>query len=63
MADPTIYPDLNAVLRELVESAQAILGESFCGKVENLFTEIRLSASITPRMSASVPLHEMWHGG
>ena len=31
MADPTIYPELNAVLRELVESARAILAESFCG--------------------------------
>jgi predicted nucleotidyltransferase len=31
MAGPTIYPELNAVLRELVESAQAILAESFCG--------------------------------
>ena len=28
---PTVYPELNAVLRELVESAQAILGERFCG--------------------------------
>jgi len=26
---PTPYPELNAVLRELVESMQAILGESF----------------------------------
>jgi len=31
MAGPTIYAELNAVLRELVESAQAILGVSFCG--------------------------------
>lgn len=31
MADPTPYPDLNAVLRDLVESAQAILAENFCG--------------------------------
>lgn len=31
MADPTIYPELNAVLRELVESAQTILAENFCG--------------------------------
>ena len=28
---PTVYPELNAVLRELVDGAQAILGESFCG--------------------------------
>lgn len=28
---PTPYPELNAVLRELLESAQAVLGESFVG--------------------------------
>ena len=28
---PTPYPELDAVLRELVESAQAILGDGFCG--------------------------------
>ena len=28
---PTVYLELDAVLRELVEGAQAILGESFCG--------------------------------
>jgi predicted nucleotidyltransferase len=28
---PTAYPELNAVLRELVSSVRAILGESFCG--------------------------------
>ena len=27
----TAYPELDAVLRELVDGAQAILGESFCG--------------------------------
>lgn len=31
MPDPTPYPHLNAVLRELVESVQTILGENFCG--------------------------------
>jgi len=31
MADPTVFPDLNAVLRELVASVQAILVENFCG--------------------------------
>ncbi len=31
MADPTIYPELNVVLRELVASAQTILAENFCG--------------------------------
>ena len=31
MAAPTIYPELNAVLGELVEIVRAILGESFCG--------------------------------
>src|ERR687887_2651788 len=30
-AQPTVYLELDAVLRELVEGAQAILGESFCG--------------------------------
>jgi predicted nucleotidyltransferase len=28
---PTTYPELNAVLRELVSSAQTILSENFCG--------------------------------
>jgi predicted nucleotidyltransferase len=28
---PTIYPDLNAVLSELVTTTQAILGDNFCG--------------------------------
>ena len=28
---PTIYPDLNTVLCELVTTTQAILGENFCG--------------------------------
>ena len=28
---PTVYPQLDALLEELVESARAILGESFCG--------------------------------
>jgi predicted nucleotidyltransferase len=31
MRDPTDYPALNAVLRELVESVRGILDESFCG--------------------------------
>jgi hypothetical protein len=31
MDGPTIYPDLNAVLRELVASARTILAENFCG--------------------------------
>lgn len=31
MAEPTIYPELNAVLRELVASARRILAENFCG--------------------------------
>jgi predicted nucleotidyltransferase len=31
MADPTVYPELNALLRELVASVQSILAESFCG--------------------------------
>ncbi|MGH3103476.1 MAG: aminoglycoside adenylyltransferase domain-containing protein [Gaiellaceae bacterium] len=31
MADPTLYPELNAVLRELVASARTILAENFCG--------------------------------
>ncbi|MEK6274107.1 MAG: aminoglycoside adenylyltransferase domain-containing protein [Actinomycetota bacterium] len=31
MADPTPYPDLNAVLRDFVASVQAILGVNFCG--------------------------------
>ena len=30
-AQPTIYPELDAVLRELVDSVRAILGESFLG--------------------------------
>jgi hypothetical protein len=29
--EPTIYPDLNEVLRELVRSAQAVLKQQFCG--------------------------------
>ena len=31
MADPTIYPGLNRVLKELVASARTILAENFCG--------------------------------
>lgn len=31
MAEPTSYPELNDVLRELVESARSILSENFCG--------------------------------
>lgn len=31
MAGPTIYPELNGVLRELVASARSILAENFCG--------------------------------
>jgi hypothetical protein len=31
MEGPTIYPELNAVLRELVSSARTILAENFCG--------------------------------
>ena len=31
MAEPTAYPDLNEVLRELVSSVQRILGQNFCG--------------------------------
>jgi predicted nucleotidyltransferase len=31
VADPTIFPELNAVLRELVSSVRAILAENFCG--------------------------------
>jgi len=31
MADPTVYPELNAVLDELVASARTILGDNFCG--------------------------------
>jgi hypothetical protein len=31
MKEPTAYPELNEVLRELVSSIQAILGENFCG--------------------------------
>jgi predicted nucleotidyltransferase len=31
IAQPTAFPDLNEVLRELVSSVQAILGENFCG--------------------------------
>ena len=31
MDGPTIYPELNAVLRELVESARTILAGNFCG--------------------------------
>jgi predicted nucleotidyltransferase len=31
MADPTIFPELNAVLRELVASVRTILAENFCG--------------------------------
>jgi predicted nucleotidyltransferase len=30
MAGPTAYPDLNAVLEELVSSVRAILGDNFC---------------------------------
>lgn len=30
-AAPTIYPDLNAVLRELVTSQRTLLAENFCG--------------------------------
>ena len=31
MADPTIYPDLNALLGELVRNVRAILAENLCG--------------------------------
>jgi hypothetical protein len=31
MDEPTIFPDLNGVLREFVSSVQVILGENFCG--------------------------------
>ena len=31
MSDPTPYPELNAVLQELVESIESILGENFTG--------------------------------
>ena len=31
MAAPTAYPELNDVLRELVESVRSILAENFCG--------------------------------
>jgi len=31
MADPTVYPELNALLRELVASVHGILAENFCG--------------------------------
>jgi predicted nucleotidyltransferase len=31
MVEPTDYSDLNEVLRELTSSAQAILGDNFCG--------------------------------
>jgi len=31
MADPTAFPDLNAVLADFVASVQAILRENFCG--------------------------------
>jgi predicted nucleotidyltransferase len=31
MADPTVYPELNAVLGELVSGVRAILAENFCG--------------------------------
>lgn len=31
MTDPTAYPELNAVLEDLVASIQTILGENFCG--------------------------------
>jgi predicted nucleotidyltransferase len=31
MADPTAFPDLDAVLADFVASVQAILGENFCG--------------------------------
>jgi RimJ/RimL family protein N-acetyltransferase/predicted nucleotidyltransferase len=31
MPEPTLYPELNAVLDELVGSMRAILGENFCG--------------------------------
>jgi hypothetical protein len=31
MAAPTAYPELNAVLDELVSSVRAILGDNFCG--------------------------------
>ncbi len=31
MADPTVYPDLNALLRELVEGAREILADDFVG--------------------------------
>ncbi len=31
MAAPTVYPELNSVLEELVSSVRAILGDNFCG--------------------------------
>src|SRR5687768_14968259 len=31
VSDPTIYAELNDVLRELVEGVQAILGDNLCG--------------------------------
>jgi len=31
MVGPTAFPDLNAVLRELVGAARLVLGENFCG--------------------------------
>jgi len=31
MADPTIYPELNAVLAQLLERTRPILAENFCG--------------------------------
>jgi predicted nucleotidyltransferase len=31
VADPTAFPDLNAVLADFVASVEAILGENFCG--------------------------------
>ncbi|HEV8603399.1 MAG TPA: nucleotidyltransferase domain-containing protein [Gaiellaceae bacterium] len=31
MSEPTAFPDLNAVLGDLVESLQTILAENFCG--------------------------------
>ena len=31
MAGPSVYPELNSVLEELVSSVRAILGDNFCG--------------------------------
>jgi len=31
MAGPTVYPELNVVLEELLSSVRAILGDNFCG--------------------------------